>query len=129
MSRWVWFFVCAILGLVMLICGLLVPAHLRAVDVSLLQKAGRRTPALLESGSELLQNNQLGAAEIVADAARQERLLEWDRFQEAVLNLSGQHPDWQSWGGGDPLMGALTEYQLPASKPEPFTEWVVRLEN
>jgi hypothetical protein len=113
----------------MLICGLLVPAHLRAVDVSLLQKAGRRTPALLETGSELLQNNQLGAAEIVADAARQERILGWERHGQAVTNLSAQHPDWQSWGGGDPLMGALTEYQLPASKPEPFTEWVVRLEN
>lgn len=129
MSRWVWFIVCAILGLVMLICGLLVPAHLRAVDVSLLQKAGRRSPALLETGSELLQNNQLGAAEIVADAARQERILGWERLGQAVTNLSAQHPDWQSWGGGDPLMGALTEYQLPASKPEPFTEWVVRLEN
>jgi hypothetical protein len=129
MSRWVWFIVCAILGLVMLICGLLVPAHLRAVDVSLLQKAGRRTPALLETGSELLQNNQLGAAEMVADAARQERLLGSERFEQAVINFSGQHPDWQSWGGGDPLMGALTEYQLPASKPEPVTDWVVRLEN
>src|SRR5215470_639950 len=101
MSRWVWFFVCAILGLVMLICGLLVPAHLRAVDASLLQKAGRGTPALLDAGFELAHNDQLGAAELVADAARQERVLGWDRLGQAITNLSEQHPDWQSWGGGD----------------------------
>jgi hypothetical protein len=129
MSRWVWFVVCAILGLVMLICGLLVPAHLRAVDVSLLQKAGRRTPALLNTGFELVQSNQLGAAELVAETAWQQRLLGWERLGEAVTNLAAQHPDWQSWGGGDPAMAALTEYQLPSSKPEPITEWVVRLEN
>jgi len=129
MSRWVWFVVCAILGLVMLICGLLVPALLRAVDVSLLQKAGRGTPALLDVGFELAHNNQLGAAELVADAVREERVLGWHRLGQEITNLFEQHPDWRSWGGGDPLMGALTEYQLPSSKPEPITEWVVRLEN
>lgn len=129
MSRWIWFVVCAILGLVMLICGLLVPAHLRAVDVSLLQKAGRKSPPLLHTGLDLLQHNQLGAAELVAETAKQQRLLGWEQLGQGITNLAQQHPEWESWGGGEPLMGALTEYQLPSSKPEPMTEWVVRLEN
>lgn len=129
MSRWIWFVVCAILGLVMLICGLLVPAHLRAVDVSLLQKAGRKSPALLHTGLDLVQHNQLGAAEMVAETVRQQRLLGWEELGQAVITLGQQHPEWESWGGGEPLMAALTEYQLPSSKPEPITEWIVRLEN
>jgi len=45
MNRWVSFCVCAILGLLMLACGLLIPAHLRAVDAAVIQKAGRKSPA------------------------------------------------------------------------------------
>ena len=45
MRRWLSVLLCAILGLLMLVCGLLVPVHLRAVDAYVIQDAGRRTRA------------------------------------------------------------------------------------
>ena len=50
MSRWVWFSLCAVLGLSLLIGGLFVPAHLRAVDDLVLETAGRNTPGLAGVG-------------------------------------------------------------------------------
>ena len=41
MSRWLPLFACIFLGLAMLVCGLLVPAHLRAVDARIIEKAGK----------------------------------------------------------------------------------------
>ena len=40
MRHWIRFWACAILGLMLGLCGWLVPAHLRAVDVNIIQKAG-----------------------------------------------------------------------------------------
>ncbi len=67
MNRWVWFWVCAIVGLLMLVCGWLVPAHLRAVDASVIERAGRKTPTLIEKGLALVRENKLGAAQLLLE--------------------------------------------------------------
>jgi len=54
MSRWVRFLICALLGLVLLVCGWLVPAHLRAVDWGILRLAARNTPSLVDHGLRLI---------------------------------------------------------------------------
>src|ERR1041384_3368074 len=102
MSRWVGLFFCGLLGLVMLLCGLLVPAHLRAVNVSVLQLAGSNTPALVEQGLALVNQNRLGAAQLLAHAAREQRLEGREKLEAAVTELARQHPAWQVWGGPEP---------------------------
>ena len=52
--RWLWFWLCIVLGLMLIGCGLLVPAHLRAVDVGLIHAAGRSGAGLLERGQVTL---------------------------------------------------------------------------
>ena len=131
MSRWVGLFFCGILGLVMLLCGLLVPAHLRAVNVSVLQLAGRNTPAVVEQGLALVNQNRLGAAQLLAQVAREERLPGRDKLEVAATELARQHPGWQVWGGPEPRFESVLAPERALRDPglEPFTEYVVRREN
>jgi len=128
----------------MLVCGLLVPAHLLAVDVSVIQDAGRQTPGLVGQGLELARENNLGAAQLLWEAARMERLPDRQQLGLAVTNLAAQRPAWmilgspnprleklaarpaESSGGKDPQTGAAAHGSGNAS--EPFTEFLVPTE-
>jgi len=57
-------------GLLLLFCGLLVPAYLRAVDVSVVQRAGWNTPALTGQGLSLVSQQNLGVARLFLEAAQ-----------------------------------------------------------
>ena len=59
-NRWQWALACAVSSLLLLFCGLLVPAYLRAVDVNVIQRAGRDTPALTAQGLSLVNQQNLG---------------------------------------------------------------------
>ncbi len=131
MSRWVGLFFCGILGLVMLVGGLLVPAHLRAVNVSVLQLAGRKTPGLVEQGLALIAQNRLGAAQLLAQAARAHGLPGREKLATAANELARQHPGWQVWGGPEPRFESVSSSDVGLRTPglEPFTEYVIRSEN
>src|SRR3974390_2778371 len=131
MSRWVTCFGCAIAGLVLLALGLVIPAHLRAVDVDVLKQAGQGTTSLISRGLALASQNQLGSAQLLSRAARQERLTGSEKLEFAVDELSRQHPAWLVWGGPEPQFESIfqKESQLQSPGWDPFTEYVVRLEN
>jgi hypothetical protein len=131
MKRWVWFLVCAFLGLVMLGLGLAIPAHLRAVDARVLEKAGKKTPALVEQGLRLTSEKKLGAAQLVLRAADEETVAGREQLRVAVTNLATEHPGFLIWGGSEPHLEILfeTESRKPRPTPEPFTDFIVRLEN
>ncbi len=131
MNRWAWFLACAILGLLMLICGLLVPMHLRAVDSSVIERAGRNTPALVEQGLAFTQKQQLGAAQLLSQAAEMEQIPHREKLAAAVKELSAQHPGLQVWGAPEPRLANLfgSDSQPPNAASQPFTEFVIRLEN
>src|SRR6185369_3177043 len=69
MNRWVLFVVCAVLGLGLVAGGLFVPIHLRALDTSVVQRAGKDSPSLLDHGAALVQQKNLGAAQLLLEAA------------------------------------------------------------
>src|SRR5277367_3000450 len=98
LMKQIWFWACAGAGLVLLGCGLLVPAHLRAVDKAVLLEAGRPGDSLLQRGKELANARRLGAAQLCAPAARIALIPGWDRFGTAVTNLIRAQPDAQFWG-------------------------------
>lgn len=102
MSRWVWLLICAILGLVMLVCGLQVPVHLRALDVSVVEQAGRKGQHLSETGLELLKGNHLGSAAMLSAAAEQGRISGRERLAVAIAEVARQHPEFIPWGGSGP---------------------------
>src|SRR5436309_3589917 len=129
--RWVWFWLCALLGLSMVVYGWLVPAHLRAVDASILQQAGRRTQTLVERGLALVNERKLGAAQLLLEAAREQGLPGRERLGVAVTNLAREHPGWEAWGGGESRLEVLfasPRQQNDPKRGEPVTEFAVRLE-
>jgi hypothetical protein len=129
MSRWVWFWICALLGLAMLICGLMVPAHLRAVDARILQKAARNGSSLVDQGLALVNERNLGAAQLLLQAAQKETVPGREKLASAVASLSAQHPGWQVWGGGRYHLEVLFKPAVSATASEPLTEWAIRMEN
>jgi hypothetical protein len=131
MKRWVWFLACAILGLVTLALGLAIPAHLRAVDARVIDKAGHKTTALVEEGLKLTAEKKLGAAQLLLKAADAESISGREQLRQAVTNLALEHPGFLIWGGSEPHLEILfeTESRRPRPTPEPFTDFIVRLEN
>src|SRR6266436_4852398 len=131
MKRWVWFLVCAIFGLIMLGMGLLIPVHLRAVDARVLERSGKKTTALIEEGLRFAGEKKLGAAQLLLKAAEEKDLAGRDLLGEAVTNLAAAHPGFLMWGGSEPHLEILfeTESRKPRPIPEPFTDFIVRLEN
>src|SRR5882724_2274953 len=129
MKRLAGFLGSAILGLLLLACAWIVPAHFQAVDTVILQRAGRRTPTLAERGLELVRQNNLGAAELMLQAAREESLPDRGELGLTVTNLANAQPGLRAWGGGERHLEVIFGSSAPTGNSEPFTEWVVRLEN
>lgn len=131
MRQWKSFLLCAVLGLGLLACGLLVPAHLRAVDSRVIQAAGKESPGLVEQGLALVNEKQFGAAQLLSQAAQQESIPHREQLGRTLDELAAIHPDWLVWGGGDSALQPVfkTDPNLPKTGTEPFTEWVIRLEN
>ena len=129
--RWLWLMGCAFLGLVMLICGLLMPVYLRAVDANVLKRAERRGHSLVEDGLALARDKQVGAAEMVSRVAQAEHCPEREPLELAVTNLARAYPHLRFWGGAAPrlesLFGTLTPTGM--AKWETFTDFAVRAEH
>jgi hypothetical protein len=131
MSRWFWFSLCIIIALLMLAFGLLMPAHLRAIDMSVVQNAGRNTSTLVERGLAFVGENKLGAAQMLLRTAQREQLTGSEKLEYSVNELARQHPSWVVWGGPEPRFAGIfeNESKLRDAGFDPFTEYVVRLEN
>ncbi len=128
--RWMWFSICAVLGLVLLASGLLVPMHLRAVDAGVLERAGRSGPALLEEGRALAGEQKLGTARMLMQAARLAEFPGWDRLGESLTNLAQQNPAALTWGDDARVKNLFAgNAPPPADGAQPFTDFIIRQDN
>jgi hypothetical protein len=123
MNRRTWFVIWLIVGLLLLVCGWLIPAHLRAVDVAVIERAGSHTPGLIERGEEMASYGKLGAAEMFGKAAEAEQIWGHVQLGVAISNLAKEHPGWESWGGGKRHLEAL--FGSDGKQSQPFTEWAL----
>src|SRR5580658_11245078 len=114
-SRWLWVPLCIAFSGLMLLCGWLIPMHLRAVDVSVLQRAGKNGPSLVERGLALERGNNTDAARLILQAAQDQKVL-W--IGELASALSNNAENEHLFPGG-PIV----------TPPTPVTTMVVRLEN
>jgi len=128
--RWLWFLICAVLGLVLLAGGLLVPMHLRAVDAGVLEQAGRSGPMLLDEGRTLAGEQKLGTAQMLMQAARLAEFPGWDRLGDTITNLTQQNPSALAWGDDARVRNLFAgNAQPPAGSSQPFTDFIIRQEN
>ena len=116
MNRWIGIFICAIVGLALLAVGLVVPAHLRAVDASVLGRAGRGTSSLVEHGMALVREGHIGAATLLAQAATSQQVTDHAKLSTSVEILKGQHPDWEEWGRPDQISKLQTKKPIHPRK-------------
>jgi hypothetical protein len=113
------------LGLLFLGAGLLVPAHLRAVDASVVLSAGRGGDSLLDRGNALVHAGRLGAAQLYVQAAQQAAMPGWDRLGAAVTNQLARNPAAAFWGND-----SRTETVFPTRPAEDsFSAFIVRRQN
>lgn len=129
MSRWIRFLISAVFGVALLVCGLLVPAHLRAVDSAVLERISAGSSGLAGRLSVLLTENRLGAAQMLAAAAGRVGLPGAPKLQAAVMNQSQLHADLNYWGGPKPVMGFLASPELSVTNTEPFADFLIRTKN
>ena len=131
MRNWTLFFTCAVPGLLLFICGWLMPVHLRAVDSIVVENAGRHTHSVVSSGLALVNTRHLGAAGLLSRAAQAQQLPAWSSLDVAVTNLSVAHPSWRTLGGDEPLLDTM--FRIAPNQPDeasvPFTDFVLRREN
>ena len=120
----IWFWLCILFGLMLLSCGLLVPAHLRAVDSGVVLAAGRNGPSVIERGKALIGEHRLGAAALYPPAARIGMISGWDRLGEALTNQMAAAPAEQFWGND--LHAESLFHSIPA---DTFGAFIVRSEN
>ena len=126
MNRWLWVLICTVSSLLLLFGGLLVPAYLRAVDVTVIRNAGRNSPGLVAQGLALIDQQNVGVASLFLAAARNEDIYGWQKLGLAVTNAVVLHPNWLVWGNDAGLQRVFRE-DAPAS--EPFTEFIIRQKN
>jgi hypothetical protein len=131
MKRWLWLGLCAVLGLLLAVGGLLVPAHLRAVDAGVIGLAGRKSPSLTAAGLTLLEKQQLGPAQMLWQAAQSEAVPDQGRLGLAVTNFALAHPRLRLWGGPAASLERLFPKETPPDPmvSMPFVEFLVRIEN
>ena len=129
--RLIWFWICAIAGMLLVMGGLLVPAHLRAVDAGVLEKAGNNTTSLIERGLAFVKQGNPGSAQLLLQAAQHADIPDRQTLSLAIDNFAKEHLRWMVWGGGDARLERLfaSDPHLPQSGSEPFTEFMVREDN
>jgi hypothetical protein len=128
MSRWIWIWVCTILAVALLVCGLLVPVHLRASDSRILKRAGQNTPGLVERGMALVQDRQLGAAQFIFRAAQIKGLPDQEKIGRAVDELATREPRLLVWGRPEPELEKIADAKPAVLGSNSFTDLVIRAE-
>src|SRR5882724_9749008 len=106
MKRWIWFTMCVVLGLLLLLCGWLIPEHPRAVEPSVLKSAGRNSASLTGRGVELAHIGMFGAAQLMSRAAEDAKLPDAKDITSAIETPSKKFPAAQSWGVPGPGLRA-----------------------
>jgi hypothetical protein len=87
--RWLWFGLCLVFSGLMLACGWLVPAHLRAVEVPVLQRAGEGSASVVDKGLALANANNADAARLLLQAAQAEQIPGTERLAAALAAHAG----------------------------------------
>ncbi len=121
---------CLVTAVTLLVAGLLIPAHLRAVDDGVIRRAGQSSPALLEQGQNLAGEDRLGTAQMLAQAAQAADMAGWDRLGLIVTNLAGQNPQAVFWGNDSRTAGWFPgDLSAPECNELRLSDFMVRQKN
>jgi hypothetical protein len=138
MKRWVYFSLSFVAAAALFAVGWLLPIHLRAVDSSVLQRAGEKTPGLLERGTSLANENKIGPAKLLLQAAQQEKISNGAALRQTIEASATAHPERQILGEEphsklflDFAQNNFSQTKKPSASDEtiPFTGLIIKSEN
>ncbi len=116
--------VCVAAALLLLLCGWLVPIHLRAVNIAVLQQAGSGSPSLIDRGMALVEEGQQAPARLLLQAAQTENLPGVEKLAEAVSRPAAPVP------GSDKIENLLDNGSADnAGMTRPVTDTLLLLTN
>jgi hypothetical protein len=127
MNRVVWFIICTAVGLELICWGLLVPAHLRAVDAQVLELTGANSPSLPEEGVALVNLEKTGPARMLLSAADQVDAPNREKLASALKSFEQKQPRARVWGGSALYLERVFE-KSPATtntKSQPIVDLLV----
>lgn len=134
MKSWGLFLMCAILGAAAIIGGLMVPAHLRSVDDSILARSSQDAPGLVNQGLALVYEGNIGAAQWLMRVAQLRSLPGREKLETAVRDTASRDPLLRKHGlleanaTGDLFQGSKSTARA-AGESEPIAEFLIRTEN
>jgi hypothetical protein len=127
LGRWLLIAFCIADAALLLLCGWLVPIHLCAVDVAVIQRAGDQSPSVADHGLDLARKGRLSAAALLLQAATNQNLPGLEKLSQAVALPAAPSPVLDPvqalLNHGPDVPGATNEYSGF------ITESVIRLEN
>src|ERR1051325_4626299 len=121
-----WLTLCLIGGALLLGCALLVPAHFRAVDAAVIERAGKGQAGLIEEGLTLLSVEKLGPARMLLRVAQSEGVPHTEGLQNRVIQFERENPSLVALGGSSPLLDKVDLGQGNAAEPKPLIELLTR---
>jgi hypothetical protein len=117
----------------LLVVGLLIPAHIRALDEAVLKEAGRREPAIPEIARILIDKKMPGPAQMVLREGKKQNLPGLDSIQQAVATQTRRDPFLFLFGKSEPSLNALEPNPASAhgtnAFPVPFIDWLILQEH
>lgn len=127
--RWLYSLICVVFGLALLAVGLLVPAHLRALDVAVIRKAGRSGSALLEQTQIAAGEKRLGTAQQLLQAAQIADVSGGEVAGTTFTNLVRQNPEALFWGDDTRTENIFENGFKRSDQNSPLSDFIVREEN
>jgi hypothetical protein len=127
LGRWILSAFCIADAALLLLCGWLVPSHLCAVDVAVIQRAGEDSSSLAGHGLALVRDGRVDAARLLLQMVQRNHLPGADKLSQAVPSPSAQAPVTSQiahlLNNGSDAAGVTNGYS------QPVTDSVIRLEN
>jgi len=120
-----------ICGVLLLGCALLVPAHFRATDAAVVERAGKSpsgasAPTLVEEGATFLSVEKLGPARMLLRVAQSEGVPRNDLLAAGVAQFQRDNPSLVALGGASALLEKVDLGEGTASEPRPVVDLLTR---
>jgi hypothetical protein len=127
MQRQIWFIIFAVGGLALIACGLLMPAHLRALDASVVERV-TPAPSVVNAAWSLAALEKIGPARLLLDMAQIEALEGREKLAEYLEHFAEAHPELSVWGGADPFLEQIfgRDVNLRHEESRPVLELFLR---
>jgi hypothetical protein len=121
----------SIFGTALFCCALLIPAHFRAVDAAVVERAGRgqpgmAAPTLIEEGLTLLSAEKLGPARMLWRTTESESVPHSEQLGTGIARFSLANASLVALGGGSPVLDKVDLGLSNALAPLPIIDVLAR---